>query len=48
MAQPTLFPNNQHKLRLGLEDLFEFGHTVQKSRRVRRFVLGNGYEQGDT
>ena len=39
MAQPTLFTKAQS------EQLFEFGHTVQKSRRVRRFVLGNGYEQ---
>ena len=39
MTQPTLFPKSTS------EDLFEFGHTVQKSRRVRRFVLGNGYEQ---
>lgn len=28
-----------------VEDLFEWGHTVKKSRRVRRFAMGNGYEQ---
>lgn len=39
MAQPTLFTKAQS------EQLFEFGHTVKKSRRVRRFVMGNGYEQ---
>lgn len=45
MAQPTLFPKQSTQTQIGSEDLFEFGHTVQKSRRVRRFVLGNGYEQ---
>ena len=39
MAQPTLFPRSTS------EDLFEFGHTVTKSRRTRRFAMGNGYEQ---
>ena len=39
MTQPTLFTKAQS------EQLFEFGQTIEKSRRVRRFVLGNGYEQ---
>ena len=39
MAQPTPFTKPV------VEDLFEWGHTVKKSRRVRRFAMGNGYEQ---
>lgn len=45
MAQPTLFPKSTTTTSIGSEDLFEFGHTINKSRRVRRFALGNGYEQ---
>ena len=39
MAQPNSFT------KAVVEDLFEWGHTVKKSRRVRRFAMGNGYEQ---
>ena len=45
MAQPTLFPKRTTTTSIGSEDLFEFGQTINKSRRVRRFALGNGYEQ---
>jgi phage-related protein len=41
MAQPTLFSANGTQS----ESVFEYGTTVQRARRVRRFALGNGYEQ---
>jgi len=41
MAQPTLFSATG----TDSKTVFEYGTTVKRSRRVRRFVLGNGYEQ---
>jgi phage-related protein len=41
MAQPTLFSATGTTS----ESVFEYGTSVVRSRRVRRFSLGNGYEQ---
>lgn len=41
MPQPTLFSATG----TDSETIFEYGTAVTRSRRVRRFALGNGYEQ---
>ena len=41
MPQPTLFSATG----TDSETIFEYGTAVTRSRRVRRFTLGNGYEQ---
>lgn len=40
MTQPTLFTGET-----AASQIFEYGTTVRRSRRVRRLVLGDGYEQ---
>ena len=41
MPQPTLFSASG----TASESVFEYGTAVNRSVRVRRFALGNGYEQ---
>jgi len=40
MAQPTLFTGAT-----AASGIFEYGTTVERSKRVRRYQLGDGYEQ---